>query len=354
MQKKRRAETKEQMCNFEIFWIIIFEGKQNEKLKELAMDSLCKLAETYQEIKEEYINRIGTIFQSTPKSSSIPRCLQILIKMDFIGFKTIKKTGYYDDTQELEEYIQQNSLVQIVLGSCLDCHVKIAKKLKDEPNLKKSIMTLEVEAGDEMVFGKQAKLYLDFLQEVTTASKKLPLEKGMLEMIWNYYNIEQFSIEHCNCLWEILQKEKKGDILGFFTNKSDATEFFTAYFANRKNFEIKNITLPALRCFKKYFDYLNDKKDHYGRQVIITVDKMQGIDTLWNITLETSGCEVQKTATDYLVGVYYKTLTENPDSRMSVVQHFVTQVLTKQYPDASKFHLSISVLNAFISRYFRF
>ena len=343
--------TQERMYDMEIFWIIIFEGKQNEKLKEIVMESFCKLADKFPDIKEEYIKRIGEIIQNPTKQYYIPRCLQILIRINFIEYMTKKKSNYYDNAKDLEKYIKENDLIQVVLNSCMDCHQKIAVKIKENPELKKSVLTLEVETNDEMTFGKQAKLYLDFLQEVSTASKNFALDMAFLEVIWNLYYIDQFSVEHCNFLWDILQKEKKGDVFGFFTTKREASDFFNIYFSNPKQFILKNMTLPALRCFKKYFDYLNDNKDQYGRQIKLSVDRIQGLDTLWNIALESDDNDVQKTSAGYLVEVYYKTLTEINENKRAVVEHFITQVLTKQYPDVAKFHLSINVLNAFISKY---
>jgi len=135
--------------------------------------------------------------------------------------------------------------MQATMTDCIACHKKIKEKLA---GIKNNFMEDVMELG--ITFGKQSKLYLDFLQNVYQSSEKV--SNSFFDDIWNIYCLEQLSSEHSGLLWEVLRKENRS-MIGFSRTKTEAAACFKKYFTDPKMFIIKTITLPAFACFLQIF-----------------------------------------------------------------------------------------------------
>jgi len=128
--KKPQSEvTKFKLYDLDIFWNIIIDNsiaQNEEKIKDISMEILCKILNEYIELCDIYIQKA---LEGLQNAKILIRCIQFLKEIDFANPGTGKIKKLYYDIKTLDEKFH---FLDLVIAHCAEFHIFIRKQIASQ------------------------------------------------------------------------------------------------------------------------------------------------------------------------------------------------------------------------------
>ena len=328
------------LYNLELFWNITINTETDEKVKDMGFEALARLIKNDKNLKLEYCIKAGTCIS---EQKNIERALKVLQVFDYVTLSTSK------NETTLDNFLDTFQIISSIIKECDSLHKEVKRILNVSPNLRKDILNQCFTKQSSFTFGNQLKLYMDFLHAACSSSKKLLIDLDQFDKLWNCFYLEQFSEDHCNILWETLEKRKleynpQLSTYGLFKGLESTKKFYDQFLSNPGKLNAANISEKGIQCFRSYYNLFNPPHSNIENQI--------GFELLWNIALEAEKQAARKWSSSWLVNIYKSKIAESiQDKKKDLVVSFLEKLLSKGCESTSKFQAALVILEDFNNAY---
>lgn len=327
------------LYNIDLFWNLTVDPEAEEIVKDLGLESLSRLIKNDLNLKLEYCYMVGN---SISEQKNVERSLQVLQKFDFVAILITK-----NDTT-LDNYLNTFQIITSIVNECVSLHKEIKRKLNVSPNLRKDIMNNCLTKQSGLTFKSQLMLFMDFLHISCAGSKNIVLNLDQFDSLWNCFYFEQLSEDHCNILWETLNKWKLDSnpmltTYGFFKGLDKAKEFYIQFLSNPGKLKPGNISEKGIECFRRYYNLINEQSASIETQI--------GIELLWSIAMEAETQSARKLSSSWLINIYKSKIAEIIQEKKDLVVSFLENLLSKGGKKTANFQAALFILEEFNNMY---
>ena len=333
------------MFSLALFWNAVFDPTLSEQLRNLALESLARLSSKEPSAREEFIQNAGT---NIVAGVMLETSLEVLHK---IGFTSALASIYGRSSEKFESFIREYKVIGLTIPACARFHSEVLGRFPATDSESAGSVLDQPGASQGMTAGRQARLYVEFLHECCTVSDNVFLSPAEMSTLWRCYVTDQISEEHSNLFWETLMKEKKEQNFatkkyGFFNSVGKGlTEFFDLYLANDVKFQPGKATSAGLKCFRKYFEIVNDPASRWKLSAPKRPDILRGVDTIWKLAIEADSAAIRSRSADWIIEIFFDYLIVGELDKKIIVQSF----LQKAFKKAHEFpKTALSLLQSFI------
>jgi len=218
--------------------------------------------------------------------------------------------------QKLEEQLK---LVGIVIKNLTQYQEVVKEKLKSNVEKKKKgaldDLPKQVFMG-RYSHGQTLQKLLDFIEFIILGSnEKVQFGISNIETVWLQFIQQPNSTFDQSTFLKWINKSREIQYtkqeLSLFTEE-EKKFFFTKILCNPTYIDLKTISVGQVKCFQKYFVLINKQEENIemhrnGRSLfVVNFGRLIGLDTLWQITVESENEKVKVESMDLLVDLHIK------------------------------------------------
>lgn len=283
-----------------LFWQIFQESyKVAPKVKDLALNSLVELLQEFNDSDQksrfmslalENIKRGDTFFSSLIFLRKVLNTFPLDAQVKFKGSGSTITVSTV-----LQEIVSKVPLFDLILQ-----------------NLKEYMRSAKASESHEDFIGAVT----GFIEYVLVNSK-MTLTFDQVEIMFQLMVTKAVSEFESNALFDLITKENeisKSKERRFLLDDKVRNEVFQKIFCNSKYLNFEKMNMEGFSCFKRLFLIVNEEDKlleapKEDRVVVINLNSLQGLDTLWLIAIMCDNAQVKELCKNFLVDLYLKIKT---------------------------------------------
>lgn len=153
--------------------------------------------------------------------------------------------------------------------------------------------------------------------EYVLVNSKMTLTFDQVEIMFQLMVTKAVSEFESNALFDLITKENeisKSKERRFLLDDKVRNEVFQKIFCNNKYLNFEKMNMEGFSCFKRLFLIVNEEDKlleapKEDRVVVINLNSLQGLDTLWLIAIMCDNAQVKELCKNFLVDLYLKIKT---------------------------------------------
>ena len=361
--KKGKSEAAAfRLYNLDLFWnLLLDQSTASGKIKDQAMGALIGILNKYTSMANTYVMKAAECIKA---EQTVVRSVQLLFDIEFADLCVQTRDGRRESYYNLETMDQAYLILHNTLNDCEAYHSKVQKDLAGRSEQPKDLMNTDFATG--FTLGKQAKLYIDFL-EYYCARSGLALGKEDLRKLWKCYVEDSICEQHSDILFSSLMKEPKTshyESKYMLLQDKVARAFFEEILCNPDPLAIARITQVGFACFKSYMLWANQKElsspssyNSKGVYDTASTDKLvltnfQGLSTLWVIAFQSASPIIREQARDFLVNFIDKLCTKYKKRRAELTEKALETALdnVKDLEDIGQTRTALQITDSIIEK----
>ncbi len=365
MGKKAKSESGNyKMYNLDLFWNLQLDGALVPgKIKDQAMGALIGILNKYTFMANTYVMKAAECIRD---GQTVIRSVQLLCDIEFADMCVQGRDGRREPYYQLDEMEKTYAIMRNTLRDCEVYHGKVKADLASRAEPPKDLMATDFSTG--FVFGKQAKLYIDFF-EYYCSKGGIALEKEDLLKLWKCYVEESFCEQHSDILFAALMKEPKSAHYGekyVLMRDTVARTVFEEILCNPAPAAIARITPMGFVCFKNYMLWVNQRelapangksaydfsKHNNQQEERFVPENIQGLATLWVVAFQSRVPAIREQARDFLVNFVDKMGAKYRKKRAEVTEKALATALdnVRDLGDLEQVRIALQIIDSVIEK----
>lgn len=215
---------------------------------------------------------------------------------------------------------------------------------------------------------KASESHEDFIGAVTgfieyvLVNSKVALSFDQVELMFQLMVTKAVSEFESNALFDLITKENeisKSKERRFLLDDKVRNEVFQKIFCNSKYLNFEKMNMEGFSCFKRLFLIVNEEDKlleapKEDRVVVINLNSLQGLDTLWLIAIMCENAAVKDLCKNFLVDLYLRIKTKSGAQKKQINDLFPQRCFSyfKRAGDRPEQQLNcLKLIRTFINRF---